>query len=97
MSKIKFDYDSISRYVIPKLDSSISHINACKNTLQSMRIPNDFQYLSYLRNLNSSINSDSEKVSKIKNLINSSNDSFNKNINDFNLDINNIKTVKFHK
>lgn len=57
MTKLVFKYSKLRNDLIPNLNNAIDELNKLKLFLDNMNIPNDFQYLDYLKNLDFRINS----------------------------------------
>ena len=66
MTKLTYDKETLTNTVLPSLDEAISTLtDAIYNT--SFRIPNDFQYCSYMMNLRNKTNKSLQTLKSSKN------------------------------
>lgn len=69
MTKIYLDENSFKNYVNSYLENAISLVNSSKNIAKSLNIPYDFDYRSYLKNLDDGLSEDLNDLNIIYNKI----------------------------
>lgn len=72
MTKLKLNKTIIYNEVIPPVEKSINYLNDIINNIGILRIPNDFEYAEYLKNLISEIKRLSVDLEFRKNKLNNS-------------------------
>lgn len=69
MTKIYLDDNGLKNYVNNYLGSAISLVNSSRNIAKSLSIPYDFDYRSYLKNLDDKLTEDLNELNRVYNKI----------------------------
>ena len=69
MAKINFDETSLKNHINGNIESSILALKNAKYIASILSVPYEFDYSSYLKNLDDNINSDLNEINEIYNKI----------------------------
>lgn len=84
MTKLKFEYTSLQRVVIPSLNLTINNLSSTISSANSMDVPGDFAYASELRNLPSFLSKQKNKLIYANEWIEKSNNKYQSSQNELN-------------
>lgn len=97
MAKIKFDYTPINNNCIESINRAINDLNGLSNKIDSVSIPGDFEYYSFVRKMSGDLAIRRQNLDNFKSWLKNTNNSYDKNLNDYKLGVDSIQNIKFSK
>lgn len=97
MAKIKFDYTPINNNCIESINRAINDLNGLSNKIDSISIPGDFEYYSFVRKMSGDLAIRRQNLDNFKSWLKNTNNSYDKNLNDYKLGVDSIQNIKFSK
>lgn len=91
MTKIYLDETSIKNYINGSLENAITRLKEAKSVANALSIPYEFNYRSYLKNLDEKIDSDLDSIGEVYNKIKEHSKRYSNINNDVNNSISEIE------